>query len=46
MYVLVVGALGPTTFRGWMMVLFGLSIDLRGAFETYAHREPLTSYGT
>jgi hypothetical protein len=29
-----------------MMVLFGLLIDLRGYFETYAHREQLTRYGT
>lgn len=46
MYVLVVAALGPTTFWGWMMVLFGLLLDLRSYFETYVHREHLTRYGS
>jgi len=45
MYVLVVGALGPTTFWGWMMVLFGLLIDLRSYYESYANRENLTRHG-
>jgi len=46
MYILIVGALGPTTFWGWMVVLFGLVIDRRAYFETYAHCEQLTRYGT
>jgi hypothetical protein len=39
MYVLAVGALGPTLFWSWMMVLFGLVMDVRGYYDAYAHRE-------
>jgi hypothetical protein len=39
MYVLAVGALGPTMFWGWMMVLFGVVMDARGYYDTYANRE-------
>ena len=44
MYVLVVGPLGPTNFWGWMLVLFGLLMDLRGYFDAYANRERVTNY--
>jgi hypothetical protein len=40
-YVLVVGALGPTTFWGWVMVLFGLAMDVRGYYDGYVHRDQL-----
>ena len=44
MYVLVVAPLGPTNFWGWLMVLFGLLMDLRGYFDSYANRERVSSY--
>ena len=39
MYLLAVGALGPTIFWGWVMVLFGLVMDVRGYYDAYANRE-------
>jgi hypothetical protein len=44
MYVLVVAPLGPTNFWGWLLVLFGLFIDVRGYFDTYANREQYNRY--
>jgi hypothetical protein len=46
MYVLVVGALGPPIFWGWMMVLFGLLVDARGYFDAYANRQQVARYST
>jgi hypothetical protein len=44
MYVLVAAPLGPTNFWGWMLVLFGVLLDLRGYFDTYANREQVSRY--
>jgi len=44
MYVLVVDPLGPTNFWGWLLVLFGLFMDLRGYFDTYTNRERYQQY--
>jgi len=44
MYVLVAAPLGPTNFWGWLLVLFGLFIDLRSYFDSYAHREQVSRY--
>jgi hypothetical protein len=44
MYVLVIGPLGLNWFWGWMIVLFGLVIDLRGYFDAYTHREQVASF--
>jgi hypothetical protein len=46
MYVLVAAPLGPTNFWGWLMVVFGLLIDLRGYFDAYANRQRVTQYST
>src|SRR5262245_19763212 len=44
MYVLVVAPLGPTNFWGWLLVLFGLFMDLRGYFDAYTNRERYQQY--
>jgi hypothetical protein len=46
MFVLVVAPLGPTVFWGWLLVLFGLLMDLRGYFDAYAHRGQIERYGS
>ena len=44
MYVLVVGPLGPTNVWGWLMVLFGLLIDVRSYFDAYTNRDQYQRY--
>jgi hypothetical protein len=46
MYVLVAAPLGPMNFWGWLMVVFGLLIDLRSYFDGYANRERVTQYSS
>ena len=46
MYVLVVAPLGPTNIWGWLMVLFGLFIDMRGYFDAYSNRDRMTNPAT
>jgi hypothetical protein len=38
MFSLVVGPLGPTNFWGWLMVILGLFVDVRGYFDAYGQR--------
>jgi hypothetical protein len=44
MFVLVVAPLGAADIWGWLLVLFGLLMDLRGYFDGYANRERVASY--
>jgi hypothetical protein len=45
MYVLAVGPLGAANVWGWLMVFFGLLVDLRSFADVHANRARLPGGG-